>query len=73
MKRSEMINILIDIIEDRDLESSSPYGVALDILGIIEEEGMLPPERYVPRGPFETVECSWEPEEQSDEEGGTTE
>jgi len=62
MKRSEMINILIDIIEDRDLESSSPYGVALDILGIIEEEGMLPPNQYACTNEFR---FEWEDENEA--------
>lgn len=68
MKRSEMIKVLRDsiyrhlVIEYNDImDGDSDISNVLDA---IEEAGMLPPEREIPKGPFELYECSWESEDE---------
>ena len=58
MKRTEMIEAIEILLESIGYVGPSTSGS--EVLNLIEILGMLPPETYVPRGPFETLENVWE-------------
>ena len=70
MKRSEMIEIIEGMIKWAD--HHSPKVKAIEILTVIEEEGMLPPDYLSPTGcpcglpgcTSEGIVNEWEPEDE---------
>lgn len=61
MKRSEMVNLMADFLQET-LESQNYYDdVADELLNILEKQGMLPPLTYLEN--FNVFDNSWENEE----------
>lgn len=56
MKRSEMIEIISQHIFD-NMGVTTPNKLAKNILSLVEDHGMVPPERY------NSLDNTWEPEE----------
>ena len=67
MKESDYMKGLAKYLVKRDEHLALNMTQAKQLVGYIRSfeaaAGMLPPGIYVPRGPFETVEYVWEPEE----------
>lgn len=63
MKRSQMLEIIEETLHPCNSSYKSSRKETAERLLEVIEQLMLPPERYIPMGPYETVESSWEPED----------
>ena len=68
MKRSEMLDNIIDIIHltRRATESWTTFQISEQLLKTIEQKGMLPPYNPIGSEPQEghVMYCQWEPEDE---------